>query len=385
MAKKQLPGIRPRNGGFTVYVRVRPGKGGLRRQQFPTGTPTSTMMAWQETQRRAAPTASPAGSFAADVAEYLTRVTALVTYKKKAAILARWVHELGGDRARDSITPTEIDQVIQRWCVTPTLIAPGIGGRPSDPRGLQGGTVRQRVNALGAFFSTMNGKHAANPVRGCTKPQPPKPEARGLDYAVIARILAAMPPSVCASNGRPLRPSLAPLRAAVLAYTGMAPATLKRLTRASLVVDDGILVAVRLGARLKGGGVEARTLTLTGPGRDALTAFDAANAYGYFATHSLNVIVQTAAASVGVPRGTFRLYDLRHSFGTELYRTTRDLSTVARFLQHARVSSVTERYALAANAEVDRAAAAAFLAKSYPNKLPEKRKSRSVKQLRQTG
>jgi hypothetical protein len=55
-----------------------------------------------------------------------------------------------------------------------------------------------------------------------------------------------------------------------------------------------------------------------------------------------------------------RLYDLRHSFGAELYRRTGDLATVARFLGHAPGSTVTARYALGANAHVDRAAAAAF-------------------------
>jgi hypothetical protein len=32
-----------------------------------------------------------------------------------------------------------------------------------------------------------------------------------------------------------------------------------------------------------------------------------------------------------------RLYDLRHSFGTMLYRVTKDLATVSRFLMHANV------------------------------------------------
>ena len=88
-----------------------------------------------------------------------------------------------------------------------------------------------------------------------------------------------------------------------------------------------------------------------------------------------------------------RLYDLRHSFGAEIYRLTGDLATVARFLGHAPGSTVTARYALGANAHVDRAAVDAFNAAraadhvhATGDKLPAKAarpdKARRVKRFR---
>jgi integrase len=376
---KRIPGVRERSGGRLGYVRVR---GTLYRKQFPAGTPTSEILAWQEQQRTAAaPVAAPSGSFAADVADYLTRITALASYRQRRTDLHVWIAELGGDRARHTITPTELDQCIQRWLVTATTPAPGKRGRPSDPDGLGAGTIRNRLKALSAFYGVMDGKHAANPVRGCHPPRPVKPEARGLDYATIARILRAMPepPDSCAQ-----------VRAALVAYTGLPPATVKRLAPADVVRDaGGVPVALRLRARKKGGGVEARTIPLTGPGATAMQAFDAAHAYGAFNTSALNAAFKRAAARVGVPVGAIRLYDLRHSFGTELYKQTKDLATVARMMQHAQGSPLTSRYSLGAHDDVDRAAAAAFLAtpastpaaKSSHRKFPRTAKVHALSKL----
>ena len=298
--------------------------------------------------------------------------------RAKRGTLAIWVGELGGDRDRNSITPAELDRVVQRWTVTPTIIAKGgkgAYGRPSDPDGLQAGTIRQRVKVLRAFFSTMNGAGGANPARGCKVPPEPKPEARGLDYATIARILDAMPTH--RSGGGV---SLSRVRAALIAYTGIAPKTIKRLTRAD-VGRDPSGAALHLRARKKGGGVEARTVPLTARGVEALQAFDAANAYGAFHTPTVNEAFKAAAARVGVARGSVRLYDLRHSFGTELYRQTRDLATVARMLQHSVGSPLTARYALNANDEVDRAAADGFLATPAPRVVTGKRAQSSHRKV----
>jgi integrase len=365
MSRKTLPGIRDKRSGRQAYVRVR---GKLITKMFPADAPDSELIAWHEEQRAAAPReatddAPVRGSFAADVAADAPRVAAKPTAGQIAAHLALWIAELGGDRPTRSITTREIDAVIQRWQVTATTPEPGKPGRPSDPDGLRPGTIRKRIGNLRAFLNRTLGKSASNPVRGSAIPKPPKPEIRGLDYATIERILAAMPRELDAKPGTvPVR-SFGYLRAAVMAYTSLTPAMIKKLRPGDLRFEAD---KVHVRERLKGGGVEPRTLELTAHGVAALRAFHEADAYGNYCTQTVNLGFKRAAKRIGLDPTTIHQYDLRHSFGAEMYRTTGDLATVGRFMMHAAGSTITARYAAAANAAVDRAAASAFLAGSVP-------------------
>jgi integrase len=389
MARK-LKGLRRKNDGWEAYIRIH---GHLYTQRFPRETPVETLRAWhaQQRDRYGAGRRGSPGSFAADVEEYLRRRTAMPTYKQKAAHLALWLEALGYDRSRSSITATEIDAVLQQWLVTPTQPAPGEKGRPSGPDGLAPATVRKRRRTLQSLFVTLDGPHAPNPVKSSTNPLEPKPEARGLDYGTIARILDAMPAWRSARPGAVRLPALAKLRATVIAYTGLPPGLLGRI-RAMDVSFEGT-GTVRVSPRRKGQGVAACTLPLTPLGCAAFQAFHAANAYGPFNVQTLNVSFQRACRHVGLDPTTVTLYDLRHSFGRQLYRETKDLATVARFLLHSEGSPVTARYAKGANEAVDAAAAAGFLAgvsvpkavqavQSVGQKLARGRKSRKPKHLR---
>jgi integrase len=362
---RKLIGIRRRRQGWRATVRV---GGTLYSKQFPLDTPIAAMRAWREQQidRFGGPAG---GSFAADVAEYLTRVAAMPSYPQRAAHLELWLAALGRDRPRRTITPAEIDRVLQTWLRTLSPV-----------------TVRKRRTALQSLFVTLDGPVAPNPVRASANPKAPPPEPRGIDYVTIARILAAMPTQQAVKPGAVPRPALGKVRVTVLAYTGMPPCALQHLTPPDV---DFATATVRLVARRKGRGAAARTVPLTVEGLEALRAFHAAQAYGAFATEALNRSFKRAAARVGAdPR--VRLYDLRHSFGCELYRLTRDLATVARFLGHAPGSSITARYAQGANTAVDVAAAAAFSAARAAERagvpsaepLPASPKPRSRKALR---
>ena len=361
---RKATGIRRRRGGWRVVVRVH---GRLYTKQFALETPIATMQAWRQQQvDRVA--GSTAGAFAADVDDYLSRVAAMPSYRQRAAHLALWLAALGRDRPRHTITPAEIDRVLQDWLRTLSPV-----------------TVRKRRTALQSLFVTLDGTGAPNPVRAAANPRVPPPEPRGLDYATIAKILAAMPDQQDVAPGTLRRPALGKLRAAVLAYTGIPPCALQALTPLDV---DWTAKTLRLVARRKGRGAAARTVPLTADGLTALRAFHAAKAYGPFATEALNRSFKRAARRVGVdPR--VRLYDLRHSFGRELYRLRGDLATVARFLGHAPGSTVTARYAEGANAAVDAAAATAFDAARaterralLPKKLPAAKKRRVRKRLR---
>lgn len=339
---RTLIGIQRRRHGWAVNVRV---LGHLYTKQFPLHTSLTELRQWRETQIERHGGGAPAsGSFGADIETYLARVAAMPTLAQRTAHLALWAQELGRDRPRRSITPSEIDLVLQGWLVA----------------GLAPGTVRKRRTALQSLFVKLDGRHAVNPVRSAANPKPPAAEARGLDYLTIATILAAMPDRRSAKRGTDRGPSLAKLRATVLAYTGLPSGQLGTVSPTDLQLTGG--GAVRVRARRKGRGAAAHTIPLTAEGLAAFKAFHAANAYGRFAPEALNVSFKRAAARVGLKPGSVHLYDLRHSFGMELYRVTRDLATVARFLGHAPGSPITARYAQGANPDVDVAAARAFSA-----------------------
>jgi integrase len=327
--------------------------GKSRAKSFPLSTKVPVMRAWLEKERkRLKPPSDEHGSFGADITTYLTRIHAMPTYKQKAAHLELWAHALGRDRPRSSITSAEIDAVMQRWLTTPTKPKKG---RPSGARGLDPQTVRKRRTSLLSLFVTLDGKAAENPVRATYNPAPPKPEIRGADYNTVARIIAALPDYRDTLKGQPRKLNLAKLRIAVLAYTGLPPGILASVRPADVNLKAG---TVRIKPRVKGAGVEARTLPLTPQGVAAFTAYLAAGACTTFAPGSVNVSFKRACHRADV-RG-LTLYDLRHAFGAQLYRVTRDEATVARFLLHAEGSTQTARYKQAANADVDRAAAAAF-------------------------
>ena len=336
-------GIRWWKGKWQAYGEV---KGKSFARSFDAATPRQEIRDWRAAQKQAGAWADPAsGSFAADVAEYLSRITALPTYHQKAAHLELWLEALGRTRSRASITATDLDRVIQTWLSTATVpdYEAGQRGRPSRPGGLAEGTVRKRRGTLRAMFSKLDGKHAVNVVRASEPPKDAKPECRGTDYATIERILALMPES---QSKR---------RVEVLAYTGLPPQILKTVERPHF---RDVLGSLRVVPRRKGKGVEARTLPLTVRGLEAFRRFDRANAYGWFVTEKCNIAFQRACVKADVTGLT--LYDLRHSFGAQMYRVTRDLATVARFLLLAS-TKMAERYAQAANQEVDADAAAKFL------------------------
>ena len=358
MARKPI-GIRRKRGKWQVFVRVNTT---LHTKTFDLTTSLETMRAWRDEQKRLARSVSAplGGSFADDIATYLARHATMPTLAQRTVHLELWARELGRDRTSDSITGDELIAIMNRWARTPTIIGKGRRGRPSAAEGLSPATRRKRRTALQSFFAAKNGRGGYNPVKTVPIPETPKPEARHLDFATIERILAQMPSERSVKPGAPREISLASVRARVLAHTGIPPGLLQKIGPSDLVlVGTG---AVRVRARLKGAGVEARTIPLTAAGLAAFKTFHAAHAYGRFAIAALNRSFKRACKRAGIDPSTVTLYDLRHSFLTQLYKTTRDLATVGRFGLHAEGSRVTARYAQGANRDVDIAAAAAMSA-----------------------
>jgi integrase len=382
--RRSQTGIRLWKGGRQAYIQV---NGHTYSKTFPLTEPLEKLREWREDQRtKYAKVRRAGGSFAADIEVYLSRVAAMSTLNQRRTHLELWAAALGRDRPRHSITSTEIDAVMQRWLSTPSNQPDpdvrGRRGRPSAPSGLAPATVRKRRTALLSLFVKLDGKTASNPVRGTFNPQGPEAEARGADYATLARVFAAMPDYRDTKKGQPKKPNLAKVRASVIAYTGVAPGELMKVTRADVNIAAK---TVRLPPRRKGKGAAARTLHLSAPALEAFRALIAADAFCTFAPGPVNVSFKRACRRVDVTG--LHLYDLRHSYGAELYRQTGDLPTVGRALGHAPGSKVTHRYTKAAHEAVDAAAAdkmgAAITAgRNLSLKPVRARKSRKGKELR---
>jgi len=367
--QKGTGSVRQKGAGWQSRIAVTPGQPPILKQWDHEPTPAE-LLAWavEERQRHAGRITAP-GSLAEDVQTYLGLTTALVSHSKVAKRLGFWLDALGRDRHRHSVTTQDVDRVIQHWLTTPILRKPGEPGREC-PTGLGPDAVRSRCNALHMLYVKLDGTDLKSPVRAASKPRSAPWQRRGRDYAVIARILATMTPwrrNPLSKLGIP-QVSLAPIRAAVLAYTGLPPALVRQLTPADLDLDGA---TIRVPERKKGKGVESRILPLLPQAVEAFRTFHQHNAYGgSIATYQATArAFKRAASRIGIDPATIRLYDLRHSFGEETYRASKgDLATVGRFLMHGKSSRETARYAMGANDEVNRMAAAA-LAESVAKRL----------------
>lgn len=338
---RRLKNIRPWKGGWQAYTEIH---GTTHAKSFPLATPVEDMRAWiTRTRGQHATPKATSGSFAAEIAAYLPRVAAMVSYKQRKAHLQLWAEALGHDRPRHSITTAEIDHVLQGWILA----------------GLAPRTIRKRRMALLSLWNLLDGKDAPNPVRASQCPREPKAEARALDYGTIQRLLDVMQPSESKTRIR------------VMAWTGLPPGLINKIEPADLNLAKHTL---RVRPRRKGAGVEARTLPLLPQGVAALRQFHQERRYGARNVRSLNALFHRACAKLDPPVVGFHVYDLRHSFLTMLYTVTRDLATVARFALHANVA-MSQRYAVGAMQDVDRAAAAA--AGKYLSSKPVPTKKRS--------
>jgi integrase len=351
-------GVRRKGNKLEGYVRVR---GVLYRQSFDPGTPLATIAAWRTATKRehfgGGSRSATATSLAEDIANYERLIVAKPTRAQILAHLHQWASALGRDRSRHSVTTADINTVIQQWllCAPPRQTD---RGRPVRARGLDPQTIRKYRNSLRTFYAVLNaGLELRNPVQDAQNFAPGPPEVRGTDYATVARLLDAMPDYYYVTHGQTT--AFSKLRAAVVAYTGIPPGLLGQLTPADCRLTD-TPPTVRVPKRHKGEGVEARRLKLTTQGAAALAALIRAGACGPFAVGPVNVSVKRAARRIGLAH--FTLYDLRHSFGAQMYRVTGDQATVARLMLHAEGSVMTARYTKAAHGEVDAAAIAGFTA-----------------------
>lgn len=188
-------------------------------------------------------------------------------------------------------------------------------------RDLKPWTRRAYLTSLRQFFAWLGGP---DPTAGIRKPKMPPSRPNPISEAQLVTLLAA-------TSGR--------LRLAVLlgAYAGL------RAREASQVHAHDVLEDLdgRLQLRIYGKGDKFDLVplppVLAAAVRAALVEtpdgylFATRSATGYITPRNLSTEVKQAAAAVGVP---MRYHQLRHRFGTAVYRARRDLLLTQKAMRH---------------------------------------------------
>lgn len=338
---KLPPGVYATAAGYRVVAVV--SRTQRQEKRFPAGTAVRTMTRWQESARaelRARPVLQK-GSLATDLEEYMAARATMKTKKERRRHLELWRDSLGSGRHRDTVTPLDVQQQLERW---------------RDERQLSKQTANHYRTALLNFYTVLNGKRGYNPVRDVaklrTKGKPPKP----FSYPLFESILAHIPTAWRGYGRRPdalmHRQMVARLR--VMAYVGLPHTQVKALVPSDLFASDRLL---RVQGRDKGEGTDDVYMPISRRGLAALEEFFACRAEGAFRNETLRDLFIAGAARVG--RVDLTPYDCRHLFATTVLRSSKNRSALKDLMQHLD-EATTERYAQAAIRDELRAALDAF-------------------------
>lgn len=330
----------------------------LRVKRFAPGTSPKDIKAWrsktrdslkmqleQRRQQRARELGT-AGTFAADAVAYLNAVAALPTFETRKRDIQLWVDEFG-PRRRDEIAPHEIRAVRDRWLTVGPVRrmkkVNGVGQWVSVPGPLAASTVNHRLRALSNLYTVLDGRHTRNPVREVPEVNEPQAVPRDLNYEEIRLALAAMSDQGLAEKGKERKDySLAKVRARCIAWSGITPGELARITKPDNRHGEGFVVVP---PRRKGRGAAGRIVPLSADGVEAFADLDRLSAYGRFSVRAVFRAWQLGCrAALG---RTVRLYDLRHSYVTAVVRATKSLETAQRLAGHTDPRT-TRRYAVSA-------------------------------------
>lgn len=304
--------LTPTNSGTRAHIRIR---GVLHRKHFARGTDPLVIRQWLLAQEIRYRTGSrPSGRFKDDATTYLQAITAMPTYTERRQHIEDWT-AVFGEIQRVQITPDQIRAQLHAW----------------KAAGKSASTVNHRRTALMHLFTVLDGKSAANPVKDVPKFQEPSPFPRALSSAAIARLLKAIP----AGKDK--------ARAMVLAYTGIPHAQIAQIRQEHVNYKTGTVI---VHGRKKGAGTATTIRRLTAKGVQAFRSMQRYKAWGPFDRWAFRRVIRDACATAKIDP-PLRPYDLRHFFGTEMYRRSGDVRAVQILMGHS-TPTLTHRYTLGA-------------------------------------
>jgi integrase len=347
------PGIRRVGDSLVAEIRIGNSRDGSQvrdEKKFPLGTDLAVMQAWQ-LHRRAdglleAPTRAAAGTLAGDVPTFLATLPAGQYRVDSEQLLAHWSACDLGALPRHEIQRLDVISQIARW----------------TEAGAAASTCNRRLSRLRKLYQALDGLTTPNPTDTVKFQRSPELEARDIPTRIVKLILDSIVDHGRAGRGetRPEK-SLTKLRLTVIAWTGIPPATLRRVRPRDLDLPGA---RIYLQPRRKGKGAKGIWIALLPPAVEALRAFAAAKLFGLKWSNSSagktwRVGIARAIKTAGeIARTTgdqswanelanlpprCKPYDLRHSFASELYRLTGDIRAVSELLQHAELET-TKRY-----------------------------------------
>lgn len=361
-------------------------------KRFPKDTRIATMKDWRQNERlvaRATPTPTapePPAGFAGLALTYLQTVKAMPSIADRRHHIGLWV-EVFRDGPLEDVTPARIRAQRDAWLLHgPRRVLRKALGRwrwTAIDAPLAPGTVNRRLRALENLFTVMR-PDLPNPVRAVPECEEPEPTARGTTFDVIQEILAHMPDRTRGRKGvkgSRDEDSKTKARIAVMMYTGLAPSQLMKLDE-QLHVDYRTMTYLRprrlKGRRGKRGrsrtGTVDRARPLLPQAAKALKHLFAIGAGGTFSTSSVHKSFKRGIAAANADRleahrkarrrrkpelipTTLRPYDVKHTFGAEAYRASKDLRAVQELLGLSSIE-LADRYARAAVAPAAAVAAA---------------------------
>lgn len=311
--------------GYLVRVQVRPLP--MAAKRYPPGTTLRTMQQWRDDARRVleedkAKRIDHAGTLTEDVETYLGRWGSgkhAETVRQRRRHLEQWAAAFVG-RTRRSLTATDIEQQLATW---------------QTERREGAATWNKRRQSLYQLFAVLDrGTDHRNPVEDVPTQQEPQATARGLPVPVVRELLAAMPES------------LTQARLGVMAFCGLRPEEVRRIRRED-IDREGRALYVRSAK-----GSPPATVPLLSEAVAWLDLFVRLDAFGSFSSAPMNLSLQRAVRRVNRARAEaerdplpvgITAYTMRHTFGTEFYRVTRDLKATKEAMRHASLA-MTERY-----------------------------------------
>lgn len=406
MASERLERVAPgifkvfRRGKFIGYRalvwvvdRAHPKGGRILPKRYPKDTPLATMKDWRQAERLAAKVAPPRvaapvvpDGFAGHALTYLQAVKAMPSIATRRVHIGLWV-ALFGECSKDDVTPARIRAQRDAWLtVGPRRELRKVSGRwqwTAIVAPLAPGTVNRRLRALENMWTVL-WPGEPNPVRAVPECEEPEATARGASFAVIQEILDAMPDRTRRLKGQEQRgdeESKTKARIAVMLWTGLAHSQLAKLDE-RLHVDYDSMTYIRprrlKGKRGKRGRSRAGTIDRAQPMIPQAAAaikhlfaigaggtFSASSLYksfkrGLAAANARRLEAHREAGRTGTPDlipTTLRPYDVKHTFGAEAYRASKDLRAVQELLGLSDLA-LADRYARAAVAPAAASAAA---------------------------